>query len=896
MRIDLSGTWSLEEVVSTGAEVHVSGTVPMTIPGDNLSALLAAGAVPDPYVGTNELDLQWLGRSDWRITRHFDVNEAILTRRHQYIYLDGVDTVATVWLNGTRLTGGDNMFRPIVAEVTGLLRGGRNEVEVLIHAPESEARRRAAALPYTVPHSEYPVQSPHRNLLRKVQCHAGWDWGPALMVGGIYGAACVVGTDLERIAYVHVELSREHTGGPVDVQWTVTVHVELEAFAAGRVPVTIDLAGTRAEVEAQVLPGRSRVTEVLTVDDPDLWWPAGYGAQPLYPLMVATPNDRYDGRIGFRELTVDTEPDDRGRPLTFVVNGVPIYAKGANWIPADALPSRITPTRVRALLEDARAANMNMLRVWGGGQYEIPAFYDACDELGILVWQDFMFSCSLYPAVDWFLDGVRGEVEHQVLRLKSHPCLALWCGNNENVGALTWFEESRRHRDRYLIDYDRLNEGVVGRTVRALDPSRNFWPSSPAAGPDDFSDNWHDDTKGDMHFWDVWHEGKPFEAYQAITPRFCSEFGFQSFPSVETMRLFASEEDLNPTSPVMEHHQRHPRGNTVILATIARYFRYPSAFEDFIYLSQVQHALAMQTAVDYWRAHRPLSMGALYWQLNDVWPVASWSSIEYGGRWKPLHYVARRMYAPVNVVIVPSAGGCDVVGVNDTLADVRGEATIDLISFDGSRKPLAPSTTVTLPAGSATTLGCISREELVGVGGDGVIRATLYPAPEKPAPEKPAPEKPAAGGPVPEKNEAWPVTAASAADDGEPLEAFYLPLRPKRCNLESANLEIEVSQETGDAGETSITLQCSRPALYVWLHTPHPSVRFSDNCFFLMPDRPRRLTGFCVQARGTAGTGNGGDTGAVRGSGASGPGEAPDAGSPEWMIENLAVTHLRRTY
>ena len=852
MRIDLTGTWKLEEIVTMGGAPHLENPVAMTVPGDNLTALLAAGAVPDPYEGTNELDLQWLGRADWRMTRQFEVGADLLRCRHAYVYLDRVDTMATVSINGRRVAESENMFHPVVAEVTGVLREGNNEIEVVIHAPEIEAARRAVRLPYPVPHTEYPVQSPHRNLLRKVQCHAGWDWGPALMVSGIYDAAYIAGTDLERIAYVHTELSREPArrrkpGRKEQQNWTVTVHVEVESFEPGRVPVTIDFAGERTEIDAELTAGRTRVTAVLTVGDPKLWWPAGYGDQPLYSLVVATPQDTREQRLGFRELRVETAPDERGRPLTFVVNEVPIYAKGANWIPADALPGRITPSRVRALLEDARAANMNMIRVWGGGQYEIPAFYDVCDELGILVWQDFMFSCSLYPAAEWFLESVRPEVEHQVLRLKSHPSLALWCGNNENLGALTWFEVSRRHRDRYLIDYDRLNEGVIGRTVRALDPSRTYWPSSPAAGPGDFSDNWHDDTKGDMHFWDVWHEGKPFEAYQEITPRFCSEFGFQSFPSVETMRLFAGEEELNPTSPVMEHHQRHPRGNTVILATIARYFRYPSSFQDFIYLSQVQHALAMQTAVDYWRAHRPLSMGALYWQLNDVWPVASWSSIEYGGTWKPLHYVARRMYAPVNVVFVPTGEGCAVVGVNDTREDVAGDVTVDLLSFAGGHEELASPGGVTLPAGAATTLDTVPRGELDRIAGDAVLRATLHP------------EEPRGLG---------------DSHDGEPLEAFYLPVAPKHCTLEGAHVQIEISQAPAEGAAFSVRVHTDRPALYVWLATSDPRLRFSDNCFFLMPDRPRQLTVDRV------------DRGA----------EPAEALSRAWLEENLTIRHLRETY
>ena len=266
-----------------------------------------------------------------------------------------------------------------------------------------------------------------------------------------------------------------------------------------------------------------------------------------------------------------------------------------------------------------------------------------------MIWHDMMFSCALYPSTPGFLANVEREIRHQVKRLRDHPCIALWCGNNEDVGALTWYPESRKNRDRYIVDYDRLNEGVIGRVVDECDPTRTFWPSSPSAGRGDYSDNWHDDRRGDMHYWSVWHESKAFSAYYEVSPRFCSEFGYQSFPSVELARGYCPPGQMNVTSPVMEHHQRHGRGNALIVEMFTRYFRMPEGFENFVYLSQVQQALAIKTAVEHWRHLRPTCMGTLYWQLNDNWPVCSWSSLEYGGKWKLLHHAARRFYAPTIV-------------------------------------------------------------------------------------------------------------------------------------------------------------------------------------------------------------------------------------------------------
>jgi beta-mannosidase len=352
--------------------------------------------------------------------------------------------------------------------------------------------------------------------------------------------------------------------------------------------------------------------------------------------------------------------------MKFRVNGRDVFAKGANWIPADALPGRNTEAAVRPLLESAQQAHMNMIRVWGGGIYETEFFYDLCDELGLMVWQDFMFSCMHYPSTREFLAEVKAEATYQVQRLQHRACVALWCGDNEIIGALGWYEVAKANRDRYLVNYDRLNR-LLGEVVEDQDPSRRFWPSSPSLGELDFADGWHCDTRGDLHFWDVWHSAKPFEHYRSIQPRFCSEFGFQSFPSQYTVATFTNTEDRNVSSRVMEVHQRNEGGNARIVETLTRYFRFPRDFDQLTYVSQIQQALAMKTAIDSWRSLKPRCMGTLYWQLNDTWPVASWSSIEYGGRWKVLQYVARHFYAAVNVVAVPrdGQGRYAVVAVSD---------------------------------------------------------------------------------------------------------------------------------------------------------------------------------------------------------------------------------------
>jgi len=680
--------------------------IPIQIPGDTYSALIKAGKIFDPYFGTNELECLWVGRTDWLLSRSIWIEPEFLESRNVFLHIDSLDTVAEIRINGAAAAQSVNMFEALRVEVGEYLKAGENLFEILLHSAEKRAVELSKQLPYPVPHSVYPIQSPHRNLVRKVQCHSGWDWGPCLMVSGIYGGAYIASCDIGRIDYV---TSEQHCKGEI---WELAVTVEFFAYRAGQIPLEITIAEQKASSRIRVDPGENIFREVLEIPNPELWWPAGYGRQALYSLSVRAGEHRIEKRIGFRTIALLLEDDETGRGMTFAVNGKKIFCKGANWIPADALPSRQTPKRYEQLLADAVTANMNMLRVWGGGQYESEVFYELCDEKGLMIWQDFMFSCSAYPATEWFLEGVEAEIRHQVKRLKDHPCITVWCGNNENLGALNWYPESREHPARYLVDYDRLNEGVVGRIVRQLDPGRPWWPGSPSAGEGDYSDNWHDDTKGDMHYWSVWHEGKNFEAYYEVTPRFCSEFGFQSFPSMETVRHYAPEEQWNVTSPYMEHHQRSPRGNTNIVGTMTRYFRMPETFENFLYLSQVQQALAVKTAVEYWRSRRPACMGILYWQLNDVWPVASWSSIEYSGRWKLLHYAAQKFYCPVHVAAYCADGkNLEIVGIKDTVKKCSGTIRVQFIDFAGKVR-LEKSIRADLDPEAASPLAGYSLDEL----------------------------------------------------------------------------------------------------------------------------------------------------------------------------------------
>ena len=592
--------------------------------------------------------------------------------------IDVVDTIGEIRINGHEVSRSDSAFLPVVADVGRALVPGENRIDIVLRSSTRAADARAAEQPFPVPYHAGNCPIPNGNMLRKPQCDFGWDWNIALAPVGVHGRIGLAGPEG---LIDEVSVRQTHDAGAV----TLEIDVALRGFAAGTVPWSVAVCGRQATGEAAAGAAFSLDPVRLTIADPALWWPAGLGPQPLHDLVVRVGSTTRTLRLALRDVRLVSEPDAIGRSFALHVNGRPVFARGANWIPADALPGRITEAKTRALLQSAADANMNMIRVWGGGRYEPASFYETCDALGLLVWQDLMFACHLYPATDAFLADVTREVTHQARRIGHH--VALWCGDNELLGALGWFEESRRNRDRYLVAYDRLNRTIEQALKQAL-PGANWWPSSPSPGPMSFGDAWHDDTSGDMHFWSVWHEGRDFEHYRDVRPRFCSEFGFQSYTSLPVIESFADPADLNIASPVMESHQKNAGGNARIAETMFRYFRFPKDFPSFVWLSQVQQGLAIKTAVDSWRSLKPHCMGTLYWQLNDTWPVASWSSLDYGGGWKLLHHMAQRFFQPVHVAVIPGADGFRAVAVNDTAAPVTLEVEFRAATLDGTTRLL----------------------------------------------------------------------------------------------------------------------------------------------------------------------------------------------------------------
>ena len=799
--VDLAGVWSVRQ---TDCD---QPAVPLNVPGDVHSALLAAGRIPDPYFGANEAAVQWVGQKDWLAERSFDVPAALLACRSVILRLEHVDTFCELAINGRKVGETGNRFRRYDFEVKPLLQPGRNTITALFRSAEQITEERGAALGYPIPMVDNG-RVPHINLIRKPACHGGWDWGIALMATGFAGPVKLLGSDLARIDYVYCD--QAHRPGVCEV--TVTAEVVSPEGGASTLSVTLGEASVARPVTLK--PGMNRVSATVSVERPKLWWPSGAGEQHLYDLAVTVGTDTFKRRLGLRTIEVVNQPDPGdtsarpGMSMTFRVNGSDLFCKGANWIPCDGLPERQTSERYRDLLESARDANMNMIRLWGGGQFENDAFYELCDELGLMVWHDFMFSCALYPSDRAFLEEVRAELSHQLRRLRDHASIALWCGDNECIGALTWFEASRKSRDRYLINYDRLSR-VLAETVEANDPGRTFWPSSPCAGPGDFGDAWHDDNRGDMHNWTVWHENKDFSAYYTYRPRFCSEFGYQSFSSPEVAKTFVAPDQMNPTAPDFEHHQKNRGGNARMLETMARYFRFPEGFDNVLYLSQVQQALAIKTAVEAWRRLQPRCMGTLYWQLNDNWPVASWSSVEYGGKWKHLHYQARRFYAPLAVMTIPVDQGTNLEfwAVNDFAEPIAVEASVEVWGFDGTRLD-----EVALPAELAPRSARMLGKFPLSRFGDDAERVDRF--------IEVVVRGETAGRMLTHRNE-W----------------FFHAY--KRHALGDALVDAIPADRQG---RWTVTLTTDKPAFFVWANAEGIRGEFSDNSFALFPGRPVTLT------------------------------------------------------
>ena len=675
----LSGTWQFRQ---SGSREWL----PATVPGGVHSDLLALGRIPDPFVADNEKKAQWVAESDWEYRRSFTVDMALSDEEHRSLVCDGLDTLAEVSLNGRLLGKTDNMFRRWAWEVSDLLKDGRNELRILFRAPLTYIKARQAAKPL-LGGGDIPG-GPH---LRKAPCQWGWDWGPKLPPIGIWKDIRLEGYRQAKLENVHIRQFH------VDGQVTMCADVEVKQWSGTDFHITLKITSPDGQVQTvKAAPDQTSGGTLISnlqslILKPQFWWPNGFGNQPLYQVVVSLESgkavlDQRRFQVGLRTIELRREPDEWGESFTFVVNGVPIFVKGADWIPADSLPTRISDGYMERLIRDAAAAHMNMLRVWGGGFYEEERFYDLCDRFGLLIWQDFVFACGIYPEDDAFAENVRVEAVENVRRLRHRASLALWCGNNEMEQG--WVDWKWNNPDQPVVQslkagYDRMFHHLLPDVVAAEDPDRPYWPSSASSGIPFANPNGQ--QRGDTHYWDVWHGRKPFSAYREQFPRFMSEFGFQALPPYKTIQMYAGPQDQNMTSYIMEHHQRSGSGNGLMVSQMTDTFRMPKDFQSLVYLSMVLQAEGIRYGVEHWRRHRERVSGTLIWQLNDCWPVASWSSIDYFGRWKALHYAARKFYAPILLTVEDKAEQMGMFVTNDTTKTWTGEVRWSLETLAGGR-------------------------------------------------------------------------------------------------------------------------------------------------------------------------------------------------------------------
>jgi beta-mannosidase len=712
---NLDSGWQFRAVGNTD-RADVKEWHPAQVPGVVQTDLLHSNLIPDPFDRDNEFHLQWIGLADWEYQTTFQVDAAALAHEHVDLVFDGLDTFADVYLNDQALLHADNMFRSWRIPANTALKPGANTLRIVFHSAVEKMIPYAKSLPYILPSISTHNYGNEENIAtapytRKAPYNYGWDWGPRFMTEGIWKEVRLETWDTLRIENFHI-----HQQGITAELANVTAELDIAASRPTTATLALghdEMAGAQTSDGTQTLQlnaGMNHVSFPLRIVAPKLWYPVGYGAQSRYRFSAAIRIGKdaaahAETKTGLRSVELRRVADEWGKSFEFVVNGISVFAKGADVIPFDSFPNRVTPEIHRNILQAARDAHMNMVREWGGGYYESDDFYDICDELGIMVWQEFMFGGDMIPGDVAFQENVRQEAIDQIKRLRDHPSIVVWCGNNEvETGWSHWGDRqefkasiSPDQRDRVWQDYVIMFADILRSTVAQYADPTPYTPSSPSANFEEIPDNQHN---GDMHYWAVWHQQAPKEDYTKQFPRFMSEYGFQSFPEMRTIHTFANQPgDFDIRSTVMQAHQKNKGGNERILTYMLREYKEPKDFASFVYLSQVQQAEIIKIGAEHLRRQRPRTMGSLYWQLNDCWPVASWASIDYYGRWKALHYYARRFYDDVLISPYLHDDKVDVYVVSDKLQALSGTVHMRLLDFSGNSL-LEETKSVQVPAQS----------------------------------------------------------------------------------------------------------------------------------------------------------------------------------------------------
>ncbi|MCB0534210.1 MAG: glycoside hydrolase family 2 protein [Lewinellaceae bacterium] len=778
-------------------QAHTDAWHPTAVPVSVHTALLQNKLIEDPFYGANEEALQWIEQEDWEFQCTFDVDSLTMQRKHIEMVFRGLDTYAHVYLNDSLILEADNMFRTWQTDVKKYLQPTGNRLHIYFESPIKKVAAEWESLGYELPGGM-------RTMTRKAQFHYGWDWGPRFVGCGILNMPELIAWDDFILENIFITTQRFKDDEAVMVAY-FRYRSEIEAD----VTIAFKESKSKSIEHRTIYPGEHEDSVTYSVRDPQLWWCAGMGEPHLYDFTLDIKKDtrqldKADVRAGIRTIELVTEPDSAGESFYFKLNGKPVFTKGANYIPQDIFQDRVRPDQYKRLLDDAAAANMNMLRVWGGGIYEDDLFYQLCDARGILVWQDFMYACAMYPGNGKFVKNAAAEAVEQIERLRQHPCIALWCGNNENNEAWhNWgwqMQFTEAQRDQIWRDYKNLFNEILPTYVANYGGGIPYWESSPRYG----RANPKSLTEGDSHYWGVWHDEEPFEMFNKKVPRYMSEFGFQAFPDWATIESFTQPGDRELDSKVMLTHQKHPRGNALIAEYLKRDYRQPKKFEDFVYISQLLQAEGMRTGLEAHRRNKPYCMGTLYWQLNDVWPVASWSSIDYYGRWKALHYYVRDVFRPVVALPIVEDDILKIYASSDLPGDTTVTIQVRALTLEGKTLSDVTKPDVVVHPDSSRMIW------------QGYLKTVL--------------DK--------HKEEDAVVDIVLRNPDGQVLHQrrFYL-VPPRKLTLPRTRVNIQVTQVT--AGY-QLTLESANLAKNVYLHADVPG-RFSDNYFDLLPGERRTV-------------------------------------------------------
>lgn len=781
--------------------------LPATVPGSVHTDLLSNGKIPDPFFRQQYLESQWVENEEWEYSCRFVIDKEFLERDQVELVFEGLDTFANVSLNNIPVLRACNMYREWNAEVKAHLKEGENTLLVHFLSPVRSGEKHLRMAQFTYPANNEKSETKVSPFVRRAPYTFGWDWCPRLVGCGIWRPVYLRGWNTATIEHIHIT--------PVNIteeRALVKAEIILRGAYRSRCFLSVWLNDTvLAGSEVTMRKGEQTEEIEFVIERPKLWWPNGLGRPHLYEISVVLEDEnrrvqKRSIKTGIRTVELIQEPDAKGVSFYFRVNGISVFMKGANWVPPDFFPHRVTRQQYKQLIDSCKEAHMNMLRVWGGAYYEDNYFYELCDEAGILVWQDFMFACGMYPADREFLQNVKEEVKDNVIRLRNHPCIALWCGNNEVLEGFTnwgWQEEIGKPFIKMAFEeYKKLFHETIPSILKELDPERPYWPSSPSSfmhGPPEL-------TSGDFHYWDIIKEEIPLSSYASHVGRFMSEYGFKSYPAMETIQQYALPEDFDTRSDVMEAHQGWPGGRELVERHLLEGFRQPKDFESFVYLSQLMQSLALQTAIEAHRKAKPYCMGSLYWQLDDCWPCASWSGIDYYGNYKAFQYHLKHYFAPV--LIIPSADKkkIEIAIVSDLPYAVSATLQVQLIDFDGIIKK---SYHTQLRLGSGVSRNCFQQPILEWTRDIDLRYTVLHIA-------------------LTEKLRLL----------AEKLY-FFVPLR----QLELPDPKIRTEFETVTDG-TRIIINTSSFAKNVYIISSLATTRFSDNFFDMLPGEEKEVIAY----------------------------------------------------